>query len=92
MISGHLLMVPLFELSFFLLRHSIRIVILSWRHGSFVLLVLYGIEQIGKEAFFQFGEDKSRRKSERGSGKKLRESLKTRLPEVGDKTLTPTVI
>ena len=34
-----------------------------WRHGFFVLLVLYSVERMREQAFFRIGKDKHRRKS-----------------------------
>jgi len=82
------LLVPPFEFRFLLGGHTIGIVRVFGRHGSFVVLVFHGVEFVREKSLTQFRDAKGGREN----GRKHSESLKVRLCDLNDKIFVPMVI
>ena len=87
----HLSVVPGIELGFLFGGHTVRIVVFTRWHGSFVVLLLPGVEQVGKGSLFQFGQSKHVREEGQGCRNEAQQvlELKVMLPNLKESILTP---
>lgn len=83
-----LLGVPNVELFLFLFGHGVRHEVTLWRKRSHVRLVVWCIEEVGKEAFLEFSDTKgvwkgSQRHSKKGKRVNERDVVMYDLQELG---------